>query len=360
MIKNRLNKVIIEMKKRRLSQIIISSPSSIFYLTGNWFISGERMLVLLIKSNGEHRLFINKVFKINKDLKLNLDIEYYDDYDNPIEILAKFINKKEKLGVDKRWPSKFLLSLMEVKGASAYETSFIIEYLRMVKDKEEIELMKKSFRRNDKTMKEFLENIKEGMTEIDCVKLLKKLYSRNGIDRLSFSPIVAFSSNSSELRHIPNNSILKKGDNILIDIGGVYKSYCSDMTRTVFFKKEPYKKYKKIYNVLKSVNEKAISMIKPGIRFCDIDNFIIKYISDKGYGDYIANKSGHCIGISCHDFGDVSKLNTLKLKAGMIFSIEPGIYLENDIGIRIEDLVLVTGNGSERLNKLSKELTVIK
>lgn len=356
---SRVQKVISEMKKENLSQMVISSPSSLFYLTGKWFSPGERMISLLIKANGDHKLIINKLFPVEEDL--GVDLVWYVDTDNSVEILSKYINKNEDLGIDKDWPAHFLLSLMELNAAKGYRNSSpIIDGLRMIKDEEEIALMKESSKRNDEVMKELWENIKEGMTELECEQLLKELYAKNGVDKFSFDPIVAFSPNGADPHHETDDSVLKKGQSIVIDIGGVYKDYCSDMTRTVFFKEEPSEEHKKIYNIVKEANEKAIAMIKPGVKFSDIDNVARSYIEDKGYGEYFTHRTGHSIGIDCHEFGDVSAANHNEVKPGMIFSIEPGIYLSNDIGVRVEDLVLVTEDGCERLNKLTKELVVIK
>lgn len=356
---NRIKKVITEMEKNNLSQIIVSSPSSLFYLTGKWFSPGERMIALLIKSNGEHKLVINKLFPVEEDL--GVDLVWYVDTENPVEVLSKYVDKDKELGIDKTWPSHFLLSLMELNAAKGYKNaSPIIDNLRMIKDEEEIAIMKESSKRNDETMKDLWNNLKEGMTELECVELLKELYAKNGVNKFSFSPIIAVSPNGADPHHETDDSVLKKGHSIVIDMGGVYNDYCSDMTRTVFFKEEPSEEHKKVYNIVREANERAIAMIKPGVKFSDIDNAARSYITEQGYGEYFTHRTGHCIGIDCHDFGDVSGVNHNEVKPGMIFSIEPGIYLSGDIGVRIEDLVLVTEDGCERLNKVTKELTVIK
>ena len=110
---------------------------------------------------------------------------------------------------------------------------------------------------------------------------------------------------------------------------------------------------------LKSANEKAISIIKEGVKFSDIDKAARNLITDAGYGEYFTHRTGHSIGIEVHDFGNVSSVNDDEVKAGMIFSVEPGIYLKDNIGVRIEDLVLVTKDGCEVLNTVTKEITVL-
>lgn len=131
------------------------------------------------------------------------------------------------------------------------------------------------------------------------------------------------------------------------------------MTRTVFYKSAS-EKAKEVFNIVLEANKRAIAMVKPGVRFCDIDNAAREYITEKGYGKYFTHRTGHSIGIETHDMGDVSSINTDILKPGMIFSVEPGIYLPGEFGVRIEDLVLVTEDGHELLNKYNKELNIIK
>ena len=131
------------------------------------------------------------------------------------------------------------------------------------------------------------------------------------------------------------------------------------MTRTVFFKQEPCEEHKKIYEIVKNANLKAIAKVKAGVKFCEIDAAARNYITESGYGEYFTHRTGHSIGIEVHDKGDVSSANNEAVREGMIFSIEPGIYLSGDIGVRIEDLVIVTKDGCEILNSVSKELTII-
>lgn len=146
---------------------------------------------------------------------------------------------------------------------------------------------------------------------------------------------------------------------MVLDIGGEFNRYCSDMTRTIFIGEEPNKEHREVYNIVKNANEKAISIIKEGVKFSDIDNAARSFITEAGYGEYFTHRTGHSIGIEVHDFGDVSSVNNEEVKAGMIFSVEPGIYLKDDIGVRIEDLVLVTKDGCEALNSVTKEVTIV-
>lgn len=354
----RIKKVLEAMEKQGLEQIIVTAAPSIFYLTGKWISPGERMIALYLNRNGEHKFIVNKLFPVYEDL--GVDILWYSDIEDPINLLCTVVDKEKALGVDKNWPAHFLINLMNRNGAKGFvNSSPIIDRLRMIKDEEEIELMKKSSKINDKVMKELWSNLKEGYSEKYYCNLLAELYEREGVNSFSFSPIIATSPNGADPHHKSGKSLLKKGQSIVIDMGAVYNYYCSDMTRTIFFGEEPSKDHAEIYNVAKEANLKAISKVKDGVKFSDIDKAARGHIEDAGYGDYFTHRTGHSIGIECHDFGDVSSVNNEEIKAGMIFSIEPGIYLKDNFGVRIEDLVLVTKDGCEVLNSVTKDITIL-
>lgn len=354
----RINRVLKEMMTKGLKQILVSAPPSIFYLTGKWFNPGERMITLLLKSNGEHKLVVNKLFPV--DQNLGIDIVWYDDCDNPIDILSKYIDKNEVLGIDKVWQAHFLISLMEKKAAKNFvNSSPIIDRIRMVKDEEERELMRIASQKNDIVMKNLWNELKEGKTEKYYANVLKELYAAEGMDGFSFEPIVAFCPNGADPHHETDDTVLKKGQSIVIDIGGVYKSYCSDMTRTVFFGEEPSDEHRKVYEIVKEANLRGIAAVKEGVKFSDIDKAARSYIGSMGYGEYFTHRTGHSIGIETHDFGDVGSTNHDEVKEGMIFSVEPGIYLKDNIGVRIEDLVMVKKDGAEVLNSVTKEIVVL-
>lgn len=141
-------------------------------------------------------------------------------------------------------------------------------------------------------------------------------------------------------------------------MGCKYNGYCSDMTRTVFYQ-EVSEEAKEVYGLVRLANETAEAMIKPGVRLCDIDKAARDIITDAGYGKEFNHRLGHFIGKDVHEFGDVSVNFDLEVKEGMIFSIEPGIYLPGKFGVRIEDLVMVTKDGCKVLNSYPKDLFVI-
>lgn len=354
----RVKRILEAMKANDIPQMLVSSPASIFYLTGKWISPGERMITLYLNTKGEQKFIVNELFPINEDL--GVDILWYNDTMNPIDILDKIIDHKEVLGIDKDWKAHFLIQLLDRNSAKKFVNgSPIVDRVRMRKDDEEIALMKEASRINDIVVEKAIKSLKEGMTEKEVVEVLGKGYAEYGCQGYSFEPIVAFAANAADPHAESGEQKLEKGMGVLIDTGCRKDYYCSDMTRCIFFG-EPTEHQKEIFNTVLEANKKAIDMIKPGVRFCDIDKAAREVIENKGYGKYFTHRTGHSIGIETHDFGDVGSTNTDEVKPGMIFSVEPGIYLQGDMGVRIEDLVLVTEDGCERLNHLNKELVVIK
>lgn len=355
--KIRLEKVLQEMDKENIPQMIISDPAAIFYLTGKWIYPGERMLVLYLNIKGNHKLFINKLFPIQEDL--GIEKIWFQDTDQPVKILSEYVEKGKPIGIDKNWPARFLIKFMEQRpGSSFINGSYILDKIRAVKDEREIEYMREASQINDLAMEKIVNLISHQYTEKNIEQQLMNIYEELGAEGPSFAPIIAYGANGATPHHEPSHTRLTEGDSIIIDIGCKKSSYCSDMTRTVFYKSLS-SKAQEIYHVVKEANQKAIAEVRPGVRFCDIDAAARKHIEEMGYGQFFTHRTGHAIGIEVHDFGDVSSTNTDTIVPGMIFSIEPGIYIPGEFGVRIEDLVLVTEKGCEVLNHFDKELIVI-
>ncbi len=354
---SRLNKVLTKMKENNIHQMLVSDPNAIFYLTGKMISPGERLLALYLNINENHKLFINELFPVHEDL--GVEKVWFDDTKDAVKIISEYIEKEKTVGVDKNWPARFLLRLMDLNPNSKYvNSSFIVDSLRMCKDEEEKDLMRNASRINDLAMDKLQKLLTKELSEKEMAQNLASIYEELGADGFSFHPIIAYGENGADPHAHCGKAKPKEGDCVILDIGCVKDNYCSDMTRTVFYKKAP-EKAQEIFNIVLEANKRAIAMVKPGVRFCDIDNAAREYITEKGYGKYFTHRTGHSIGIETHDMGDVSSINTDTLKPGMIFSVEPGIYLPGEFGVRIEDLVLVTEDGHEILNNHTKELNII-
>jgi len=355
---NRVKRIMNELKGMGVSQMLIVDPMSIYYITGVYNEPHERFFALLLREDGKHAFFLNKLFNIPQEV--GVEKVWYADTDNVMAMVAEHVDKDEILGVDKDIRARFLLPLMEMNAAKGYVNgSIAVDTTRGIKDKEEQEKMRVSSDINDKAMAEFKKLIHEGVTEKEVAEKMFKIYADLGAEAFSFDPIVSFGANAADPHHGPDNTVLKEGDAVLFDVGCIRDGYCSDMTRTFYYKKVS-DKAREVYETVKAANEAAIAKVKPGVPLCELDLTARNLIENKGYGPNFTHRLGHFIGLSEHEFGDVSSVNTKKAEAGMIFSIEPGIYLAGDTGVRIEDLVLVTEDGCEVLNHYSKELEIIE
>ncbi|ACA55742.1 aminopeptidase P family protein [Clostridium botulinum] len=355
---NKLNRVLKSMKEHEIPQMIISDPTAIFYLTGKWIIPGERLLALYLNVNGNHKIVINELFPQEEDL--GVEIVWYNDIQDGVEILSKFVEKDKAIGIDKVWPSKFLLRLQELGGGSKFVNgSFIVDYVRMIKDEEEIAILRESSRLNDLVIDELIPWVGKGLSEKELNTKVREIYKKYGINEVSFDPITAYAKGAADPHHVTDDTKGKYGDCVILDIGGFYKNYASDMTRTVFIG-EVSERQKEIYDIVVEANLRGIAAAKPGNRMCDVDLAARNYIEEKGYGKYFTHRTGHSCGLEDHEFGDVSSVNEDIIKPGQCFSVEPGIYLpEEGIGVRIEDLVITTEDGCEVLNSYTKDLIVV-
>ncbi len=354
---DRINRVLERLKGMKVSQMLITDPRSIYYLTDVYVAPFERFFALYINEDGNHVMFLNKLFSIPE----NVDIEkiWLTDTDNVTEALLKVVDKNTVLGVDKDIKARFLLPLMEKKAAAAFVNgSYAVDITRGVKDEEEKRLMRISSDINDKAMAKFKELIHEGVTEKQVADQMHQIYIDLGADDYSFEPIVSFGANAADPHHEPDDTVVKEGDCVLFDVGGLKDGYCSDMTRTFYYKKAD-EHCSEIYNIVRAANEAAEAIIKPGVLLKDLDAAARNLISEHGYGEYFTHRLGHFIGLDEHEFGDVSSASDWVAELGMIFSIEPGIYIPGDTGVRVEDLVLVTEDGVEILNKYSHEIEII-
>ena len=354
---NRAERILTALKAMGVSQMLIVDPMSIYYLTDVFVAPFERFYGLLLRADGKHAFFLNKLFTVPEEV--GVEKVWYSDTDPAMEIVAGYVDKERVLGVDKELKARFLLPLMEMGAAKGFvNASLAVDTTRGVKDAEEQEKMRVSSHINDRAMAKFKQLIHEGITEKEAADRMLQIYLDLGADGFSFEPLVAFGANAADPHHAPDDTVVKPGDSVLFDVGCIKDGYCSDMTRTFYFK-EVSDTHRHIYNTVRAANETAISKIKPGVPLCELDQAARDLIDAQGYGPNFNHRLGHFIGLSEHEFGDVSSTNTQKAEPGMIFSIEPGIYVTGDTGVRVEDLVLVTADGCEVLNHYPKKLEVI-
>ena len=351
MYQERIKKVLAAMEEMGLEQMLVSNPNSIWYLTGYYVFPYERMLALYLRRDGNHALFLNSLFP---EPEANCRKIWFSDTDDCVGKVAEEVDGSKPLGIDKEWPAVFLLPLMDrLPDCRCVLASDCVDDVQACKDSVEQDLMREASRINDLVMERAVKRLKEGVTEKEIAEYIVSQYAAEGCENESFQTIVSFGPNAADPHHEPDNTVLKAGDCIVIDMGCRKNRYCSDMTRT-YFCKEAAPEFAAIHDLVRTANELAESMVRPGVPLCDFDKAARDHIAAAGYGEYFTHRLGHFIGQNDHEKGDVSSANHNLAKPGMIFSIEPGVYLPGKFGVRVEDLVLVTKDGCEVLNRVDK------
>lgn len=356
MYEDRIRRVLEALEQMGLEQMIVSDPDSIWYLTGYYVHPFERLFALYLRRDGKHKFFLNKLFPVPQ---VDFEQIWFSDTDDYYAIMADNVDGTKPMGIDKDWAARFLLSLQNSHpGMKCVESSDCVDNARACKDEVEQNLMRASSAINDRVMLKVEAYIKEGMTEKQISEFIQAEYTAEGSDSLAFAPIVSFGAHAADPHHDPDGTTLKAGDCIVIDMGCRKDRYCSDMTRT-YFCKSADPKYAAIHDLVREANEKAEAILKPGVKLCELDKIARDHIAAAGYGEYFTHRLGHFIGQTEHERGDVSGVSQIVAKPGMVFSVEPGVYLPGEFGVRIEDLVLVTEDSCERLNKVDKHWKTI-
>lgn len=352
----RLQQVLENMKKAGLEQIIVTETEPVYYLTGIWVAPLERMMAVYIHSSGKVTFFGNKLFGVQP--QEGMELVEHTDSDDPVAQLAQSV-QPGKLGIDETWPSRFLIGLMAHRpDVQLVMGSLPVEQATMYKDEEERELMRNASRINDACMDMVIHAVHEGATERELSTNVENFFKEHGCNSLGFS-IVGMGKNGADPHHDADSTVLQPGDSIVLDIGAPFGHYWCDMTRTIFYRSVS-EEQRKVYETVRRANEAAIAIIKPGVAFKEFDLAARKVIEDAGYGEYFTHRTGHSIGMKEHERPPVSSESETIARPGMVFSIEPGIYLPGNFGVRIEDLVLVTEDGCEVLNRYTKDLIVVE
>ncbi|WP_025026212.1 M24 family metallopeptidase [Caldalkalibacillus mannanilyticus] len=234
-----------------------------------------------------------------------------------------------------------------------------VEPLRMVKEEEELQLIRQAVRIVDETYEHILKFIKVGMREWDVAMELEFYMRKLGATSSSFSIIVASGVRSALPHGVASEKVIEQGDFVTLDFGALYQGYCSDMTRT-FAMGEPCDKLKEIYDVCLQAQLIGVQQMRAGMTGKEADALCRDYISAKGYGEYFGHSTGHAIGLEVHETPGLSVKVDRKLEPGMVVTVEPGIYLPGIGGVRIEDDIVITEDGNEILTQSPKELIIIE
>ena len=335
------------MKFYKDQAILINGGKDLFYLTGAtfgdfWLLLYKKAIFVVVHEMIEPQ--VNQHFKKYKN-QIKIFPTGGKVSDKLTEVLKKYkimslLVDSSSLSLDEFDIIKTKLSKVKIK---VKKQDSITHNLRVIKDKTEIRNIQKACDIASKVLESVRRKIYPGMTELDIHFKIEEEFAKQHVVQ-SFKTIVASGPNSAKPHHISGNRKIKQNDIVLIDMGCVYNGYCSDITRTFFVGKQTSFQ-RKIWDVVKCAHDTALKKVKQNMKACDIDSFARNVIKQAGYEKNFIHTTGHSLGLDIHEKPRISKICTDKLKEGMIITIEPGIYLENKFGVRIEDTVLVTKNG---------------
>ncbi|WP_422448274.1 M24 family metallopeptidase [Thermoanaerobacterium sp. DL9XJH110] len=357
--KGRVDKLIGLLREKGLDAVILGDRANVRYFSGIRFNTAS-FSILFVSKNGDVVL-LTAVLDYNR-VKRNCwikDIRKFPEDDpnylNPLKQLLHGRNIK-RVGVEFSNVTVERENLIrEVTNAELINIENDLLRLRMVKDTEEIEIIRAAAKIAEKAMIKAVESIREGIREYEVSAVAQDVMMREGAEGLSFEPFVMSGENAWLPQRFSSDKELKKGELVLFDMGCVYRGYCSDITRT-FSLGGLSDEQKHLFRVAYEAQQKAIEAVKPGVAAEDIDKAARDYITQKGYGDYFPHLTGHGLGLSIHEMPIVDVGSKILLEPGMIFTVEPGVYVEGLGAARVEDMVLVTDSGYELLTNAPREL----
>lgn len=362
----RLERLLTLMHKESYDAIILNPGFSFKYLTNLEFHLMERPTILIITKVGNMQLILPEL-EASRALQEFSKEEIFTYSDNPAlwaEFFKKTITKlnleKCLIGVEANRIRFLELELIQnsLPDCKIVNANSVFSNFRIIKDSIEIEYMREAAIIAQNALLETLQQPVAGMTEVNLASLLTINLLKQGSGELPFGPIVAAGPNSADPHATPSDHVISTGELLLIDWGASYKGYASDITRTFAVGNvDPI--FHEIAKVVGDANMQGRSASKPGVTAGSIDDATREVITNTGFGNYFTHRTGHGLGMDAHESPYIFSENQQILESGMVFTIEPGIYLLGKGGVRIEDDVVVMDNGSRSLTDLPRDLKQI-
>ena len=334
-----------------------SSKPSLIYYTG---FTGTFATLLLTK---DEEIFITDP-RYTEQAKKQTGMEVLEYRPNKLfhEFLAEIINDKKlkKIAIEKeRITVDFLEKLSgKIENVEFVKVDDVIKKHRMIKDEEEVEKIKKAIEIAEKAFLDMLDFIKAGKTEKEVAAYLEYRMKVHGAERIGFETILASGARAALPHGIASDKVIEEGDIIVVDFGCVYEGYHSDLTRMVAIG-EPGHEVRRVHDIVFEAQAKAIKGAKLGMTGKEIDSIARQHIESKGYKKEFGHGLGHGVGLEIHEAPRVSPMGKEEIVEGVVFTIEPGIYLEGQFGIRIEDDVIMRKDGVEVLSTLDRGIYMV-
>lgn len=365
MINQKINKLISILDNQDLDALALVPGSNFRYATGGNFHLMERP-TLLIVSKTCRPIAILPVLEVESFAQLNIDADIveWQDSDGYQSAFDKGFNKLgsiSKIGVEGQRMRVFEMQAIEksLPNITIVNAQKLISKMRLIKDHQEIEHLRQAVKIAESALTDTIKFVTVNKTEIEIKNFLIQQLYQHGAEDIAFDPIVLAAENSALPHgHSRNDYHISEDDCLLFDFGATVNGYHSDITRT-FFVGSASDEYKNIYAAVLKANQIGKKISKPKLTLHDLDDQVLNSLCDSGYEDLIVHKTGHGLGMDVHEDPYVMRNNQEVLEAGMVITIEPGLYKQGSLGVRIEDNILITDSGCESLTSFSRDLTVI-
>ncbi len=337
---------------------------NMFYLSGFYDEPGERMLLFILPREKDPIFLAPELYEQQiKQSSPFSDVRIWKDSDDPMDLLKRTamdfkLGEANVLVDDSMWAMFLLMLRKAFKKAEFFLASEVMVPLRRRKSQDEIHYLEEAGAIADEAFEKIIRLNISGMTELELATALEEAMKKGGAEKIGFETLVASGTNSALPHYRAGKRKIEPGDVVILDYGCRVHGYCSDITRTIVCK-EASEEIEALYKVVEKAQSEAVKAIRPGLRAEEIDRVARGEISKAGYGERFIHRTGHGIGLDVHEEPYITEGNNLELEEGMAFSVEPGIYLPGRFGIRIEDIVVVTKSGAQRMNKSTHALHVV-
>lgn len=346
--------------------IILFPSRNLEYLTGFAEEPSDRALFLILTVDHEPVFFVPELVAQQVDERTPVEvIRTWSDREGAAAPLTELCSELgldgDHLLVDETMWARFTHLLESTLPAATFGLAEeLLAELRMRKDDAELAALRQAATAADTTMTAVraLGSDAVGMTEAELADWVEEKLTAVGGDSLSFEPIVGSGPNGAMPHHTHGDRTIESGDPVVVDFGTRVDGYPSDQTRTVVFDGEPDETFQTVHEVVQQAQQAAIETVEPGVAAGAVDAAARETITDAGYGEQFIHRTGHGVGLDIHEEPMIVDSSDRLLEPNMVFSIEPGVYIPGEFGVRIEDLVVVTQDGCERLNTTSREWRV--
>lgn len=351
------------MGSKGVDVLVIGPSSDLEYLTGLTFHPDERFKALFVFADGSCFSVLPELYyeEGRAALGAGADIYAWGDSEGFLSAVlkgdARYGLKGKTIGINDGVRAVDLLDMESAVAARYVNGSPVTEELRLLKTGDERNKLREAARLADEVMGKVISFIRPGLTEKEIRNKIEALFLEAGCG-LAFEPIVASGPNTSRPHYNGSSRVVQERDVIILDFGCRYKGFCSDISRTVFVG-EPTAEQREVFAIVAKANGAGEAAVMPGVTAEEVDLAARNIIREAGCGQFFLNRTGHGVGIAVHEGPYIREGNRQVLEDGMCFSVEPGIYMAGRFGMRVEDIVLVTGTGKEVLNKYSRDIIII-